>query len=195
MDYLYSVYSYFSGAKFDAVQFKTLCIEGPARMRRKTMKKRNQLAADQNKIVGLMGEGRTDSALECIETYMNDECKFRAYETLSIICEQLREQTKRVENFGVAPDIEENVLTLIYSSTRLDVEELKGIADMIRPKLTADQVKKLDDPSYVNQEVKEDIAYSKIPDGVKYLKLIEFCAAKHVACELNEAQKQVLRTY
>ncbi len=49
------------------------------------------------------------------------------YDIVSILCDQLNGRLKTIEKFGPPKDMDQNFRTLIYASTRMEIDELASV--------------------------------------------------------------------
>jgi hypothetical protein len=58
---------------------------------------------------------------------INDEGMIPCYDIVSILCDQLNGRLKTIEKFGPPKDMDQNFRTLIYASTRMEIDELASV--------------------------------------------------------------------
>ena len=180
---------------FDKIKFKTLLTEANSRMTIKRGKKVNELYRVRDKIVDFVKNGDMNSALIYIDNYINEENKLKVYDVLWTMCDQLKGRITEIESFGITDDLAPNANAVVYSSHRLDIKELQGLAEIIKEVMPKAEYKEAMNGYCANEVIRDNITYRKCEKGEAYLKLIEVCRETETHCILKEEWKKVLREY
>ena len=111
------------------------------------------------------------------------------------MCDQLKGRITEIESFGITDDLAPNANAVVYSSHRLDIKELQGLAEIIKEVMPKAEYKEAMNGYCINEVIRDNITYRKCEKGEAYLKLIEVCRETETHCILKEEWKKVLREY
>jgi len=137
----------------------------------------------QDEIIKNLNDNNLDIAKAKMESLMREEDYITVYDILGPLCEILKEKVTYIMTSKECPaDLRASLDTLIYSSTRLEIEELHFIREFIKQKFTNIYVDKANSniDKLVNINVVDKLTVKPYPEAELICRLKTICERENI---------------
>lgn len=137
----------------------------------------------QDEIIKHLNDNNLDIAKAKMESLMREEDYITVYDILGPLCEILKEKVTYIMTSKECPaDLRASLDTLIYSSTRLEIEELHMIREFIKQKFTNIYVDKANSniDKLVNINVVDKLTVKPYPEAELICRLKGICEREDI---------------
>lgn len=137
----------------------------------------------QDEIIKHLNENNLDIAKAKMESLMREEDAITVYDILGPLCEILKEKVTYMMTSKTCPeDLRASLDTLIYSSSRLEIEELHKIRDFLRAKYTNIYIDKANSNAdkLVNVNVVDKLLVKPYPEAEIIFRLKGICERENI---------------
>jgi hypothetical protein len=172
-----------AGAGYSAPTLKTQLKMAVQRLQMHRNKKSNQISVDSKQVAILMQQGKDESARIRCEAILHEKNLVTAMELLTLMCELLTARTALVTAAKTCPvDLEEGIASVVYCASRIEIPELKIIAEQFAAKFTKEWVLRHTDnqSGKVNQRIIDKLSIQPPPFEVVLNMLHEIAAQYQV---------------
>ena len=149
-------------------------------------KRVNAIRTKRKEIGACLRDNNLDVAKAKMSTIIGDEDTITVYDILGPILEILKEKVTYLMTHDECPvDLKANLDTVIYSSSRLEVEELHKIRDLIRMKYGDMYISKGDSNAdgLVNKNLIEKLRVKQSSDTLLTVRLKQLCKEENINFE------------
>lgn len=156
-------------------------------------KKVQSIKKKKQEIIECLKERNLDVAKAKMDSMIREEDSVTVYDILGTLCEILKERVTYLFNATECPeDIRAPLLTIIYASTRIDLEELHKLRELIRTKYGDEFIAKGDsnDGELVNRNVIEKLKVKPIADTFITIRLKQLCKEQKLEIDFPSDYEQ-----
>ena len=152
-------------------------------------KKVNEIRKKKEEIVSALRQNNLDIAKAKMESIIRLEDTITVYDILGPLCEILKERiTYLMEANEVPPDIKAQLDTIIYASSRVDIDDLYKLRDLVQRKYGSYYIQAADQnkDGLVNINVVEKLRIKPPVDAFLTIRLKQLCKEKRINYEFPE---------
>ena len=144
-------------------------------------KKIHSIKNKKSEVIGYLEKKNIDVAKTKMESIMRDEDSIFVYDILDPIIEVLLERSFYIDSSTECPaDLRTQLDTIIYASTRLEIEEFVTLRDLFRRKYGLGYITKAENnvDSLVNQNLVEKLQVKLPTEELLMIRLKQLCKEK-----------------
>lgn len=171
------------GAGYSSTTLKTQLKMAVQRLMMHRNKKSNSVSVDSKQVAILLQQSKDESARIRCEAIIHEKNLITAMELLTLMCELLVARTQLITASKVCPvDLEEGIASIIYCASRVEIPELKTIAEQFGSKYGKDWASRHADNASlkVNQRIIDKLSIQPPPFEVVLNMLHEIAATYSV---------------
>ena len=171
------------------IEVKTYVMSCQAKMSLYRNKKVNEIKKKKDEIVSALRQNNLDIAKAKMESIIRLEDTITVYDILGPLCEILKERiTYLMEAQEVPPDIKAQLDTIIYASSRVDIDDLYKLRDLVQRKYESYYIQAADQnkDGLVNINVIEKLIIKPPVDAFLTIRLKQLCKEKKIKFEFPE---------
>lgn len=171
------------------IEIKTYVMSCQAKMSLYRNKKVNEIRKKKEEIVSALRQNNLDIAKAKMESIIRLEDTITVYDILGPLCEILKERiTYLMEANEVPPDIKAQLDTIIYASSRVDIDDLYKLRDLVQRKYGSYYIQAADQnkDGLVNINVIEKLKIKPPVDAFLTIRLKQLCKEKKIKFEFPE---------
>ena len=144
----------------------------------------------KNEIVDCLKKNNMDLAMAKIDNLLKDEDYITVYDLLNPIIEIVKEKCIYIVKNNECPvDLRTQLDSIIFSATRVEIDELMKFRDKIKQKYGEAYIIKADknEDKFVNQNIAEKLKVNVFPQEVLKIRLKQLCIEKKLNINLGDA--------
>ena len=144
----------------------------------------------KNEIVDCLKKNNMDLAIAKIDNLLKDEGCVAVYDLLNPIIEIVKEKCIYIVKNNECPvDLRTQLDSIIFSATRVEIDELMKFRDKIKQKYGEAYIIKADknEDKFVNQNIAEKLKVNVFPQEVLKIRLKQLCIEKKLNINLGDA--------
>ncbi len=171
------------------IEVKTYVMSCQAKMSLYRNKKVYEIKKKKDEIVAALKQNNLDIAKAKMESIIRLEDTITVYDILGPLCEILKERiTYLMEAQEVPPDIKAQLDTIIYASSRVDIDDLYKLRDLVQRKYGSYYIQAADQnkDGLVNINVIEKLKIRPPVDAFLTIRLKQLCKEKKIKFEFPE---------
>ena len=171
------------------IEVKTYVMSCQVKMNLYRNKKLNEIKKKKEEIVAALRQNNLDIAKAKMESIIRLEDTITVYDILGPLCEILKERiTYLCEATEVPPDIKAQLDTIIYASSRVDVDDLYQLRSLVQRKYGGYYIQAADQnkDGLVNINVIEKLKIKPPVDAFLTIRLKQLCKEKKINYEFPE---------
>ena len=144
----------------------------------------------KNEIVDCLKKNNMDLAMAKMDNLLKDEDYITVYDLLNPIIEIVKEKCIYIVKNNECPvDLRTQLDSIIFSATRVEIDELMKFRDKIKQKYGEAYIIKADknEDKFVNQNIAEKLKVNVFPQEVLKIRLKQLCIEKKLNINLGDA--------
>jgi hypothetical protein len=171
------------------IEVRTYFMSCQAKMGLYRNKKVYEIKRKKEEAISALKQNNLDIAKAKMESIIRLEDTITVYDILGPLCEILKERiTYLMEAQEVPPDIKAQLDTIIYASSRIDIDDLYTLRDLVQRKYGAYYIQAADQnkDGLVNINVVEKLKIKPPIDAFLTIRLKQLCKEKKIKYEFPE---------
>lgn len=177
-----------------ALEIKTMLMAAQGKINLYRQRKVNTINARRKEIVNCLRSGNIEIAKAKMETIIREEDTISVFDGITPTVEILKEKVTYIMSSTVCPpDLHRYLDTLIYASTRLEVEELHKIKELIRMKYGDTYIVncETDQLKTVNPNIVAKLSVNIIPNALLIVRLKQIAKEFRINCNFDAYEEDM----